>query len=724
MDDLLQWFQFWFAAQILALAAWPLASRIFSNAPDGGWSFSRTLGLLLSAYLLWLLTFIGATSLHSAWALGAVGIVAIALWGIERNQKPLRKLLAMKSWILWETALYTLLFGAWSYLRGFNPDILGLEKFMDLGFMNSILRGGVMPPLNPWLGGEIINYYYYGHYLAAFFKLISFTANTYAYNLQMSHLLAIGFCHVFVLSAWIYRWMTEQNGSNPAMERVAGVFSGVFVFLIGNFQYVWHMIAKAKEEYWYPNATRYIDATIHEFPLYSFLVNDLHGHVVDIPNSLFSFAVGMLLFRSIRRSKIDFDFNPGLVLQMKGQSSLLGLLLLQSFIVGGCYFTNAWNYPIYLLLTGLWIWVALGLNANESENDDDSSTVLYKMFSAPVLLLTGLASLFLVVFSIVFFLPHWIVFAPIGKGIFLVPAEKSSPLLQYLVLWLVHGLPCVLLWRCIRKTDTSDDQSIRQPIRWFLGCILILFIALITYPEFFYMKDIYPGHLRANTMFKFFYQAWVWSGILCGAAIIYFINREREQGSRLEWVYFVVAVGLLSSGLSYSMIAVRQQFDLKSYRRSIEGVRFLEMRYSDDLAAIRWFNEKVEGQPIILESVGDSYTENARFSSFTGLPTVLNWPVHIWLWNGSFDQSIIPKTAVEKASSVTDSVRQRVDDVKLIYETPNMDEAKRLLRKYSVRYVIVGNAERVKYPALVVDKFKSLGRVAFQKGSTAVFQLD
>ena len=41
--------------------------------------------------------------------------------------------------------------------------------------------------------------------------------------------------------------------------------------------------------YWFPDATRYIgynpetnDKTIHEFPSYSFVLGDLHAHVVNI----------------------------------------------------------------------------------------------------------------------------------------------------------------------------------------------------------------------------------------------------------------------------------------------------------------------------------------------------------------------------------------------------------------------------------------------------------
>jgi len=36
---------------------------------------------------------------------------------------------------------------------------------------------------------------------------------------------------------------------------------------------------------------------------------------------------------------------------------------------------------------------------------------------------------------------------------------------------------------------------------------------LIIIPEFFYIKDIYPAHFRANTMFKLGYQAFIIMGI-------------------------------------------------------------------------------------------------------------------------------------------------------------------------------------------------------------------
>ena len=51
--------------------------------------------------------------------------------------------------------------------------------------------------------------------------------------------------------------------------------------------------------YWYPNATRFIPFTIHEFPLYSFVVSDLHGHVLNIPIVLLIIALLINIFYKI-----------------------------------------------------------------------------------------------------------------------------------------------------------------------------------------------------------------------------------------------------------------------------------------------------------------------------------------------------------------------------------------------------------------------------------------
>ena len=61
--------------------------------------------------------------------------------------------------------------------------------------------------------------------------------------------------------------------------------------------------------YWYPNATRFIYHTIHEFPIYSWTVADLHGHVLDIPFVLLTiaFLFSLLLMQNASSKKTSVD---------------------------------------------------------------------------------------------------------------------------------------------------------------------------------------------------------------------------------------------------------------------------------------------------------------------------------------------------------------------------------------------------------------------------------
>lgn len=90
-----------------------------------------------------------------------------------------------------------------------------------------------------------------------------------------------------------------------------------------------------------------------------------------------------------------------------------------------------------------------------------------------------------------------------------------------------------------------------------------------------------------------------------------------------------------------------------------------------------------------------------RVSTFTGLPTVLGWAGHELQWGHD--------------------PGRRANDVTTLYETRDLDLARKLLERYSVRYVFVGSLERRQYPAAGLLKFSQLGRVAFRSGSTVVY---
>ena len=90
----------------------------------------------------------------------------------------------------------------------------------------------------------------------------------------------------------------------------------------------------------------------------------------------------------------------------------------------------------------------------------------------------------------------------------------------------------------------------------------------------------------------------------------------------------------------------------------------------------------------------------------TGLPTVQGWYVHEWLWRDDVNL-----------------VQARVDDVKAIYESEDVNQTLELLHKYQVQYVVVGKLEQQKFPELKQEKLLSLGTVVFERPEIMLIKL-
>ena len=235
-------------------------------------------------------------------------------------------------------------------------------------------------------------------------------------------------------------------------------------------------------------------------------------------------------------------------------------------------------------------------------------------------------------------------------------------------------------------------------------------------------KDIYPDHFRANTMFKIGIPVWFWSSI-CSAVLFTLILSNRTVWWKWTKYFHMAVVGMLiGAGAFYTLRAVPQAFGFDN-ASNLDGMNFMRETDADSYALVKWIQDNVNGQPILLEATGESFSQFGRISVFTGLPNVVQWPIHVWLWRGSHNRSLKPKSIVEKTTGELDSVARREQEVKKIYETEDIEIAKELLSKYSVKYVVVGNPEREKYQNLNVSKFNKLGKVVFNQGSILMYKL-
>ncbi len=670
----------WFLTSLLQLVGFPVLWRLYGRKLiDSGWAFGRLLSWLIIAASIWFLAHTGLPANQPV----VVYVLFFALfihavhyfWHYKQD---LRKFFSEK-WplLLSQEILFLIFFLFLSYVRGFNPRIEGLEKFMDVGFMAVYLRSPVLPAPDMWLAGSTINYYTFGHFMGAIMTQFWGLSVDYSYNLLLGLLMGLMASEGFSLVINLLNIRSKKSAIKIGQLIKSGVIGGLLLVLGGNGHTIWYWLKNQSfEKYWYPDATRFIERTIHEFPAYSFIVSDLHAHVWDMSLVLLLLLNILVWLQLLLEGKSKpKNLQRLLKLPYVAAAGLIG------FQLGLMLSTSAWDFMIYGLLLGVMGVIVLL---------KDKSRFLPLVYSAGAILLA----------AIVGASPWFLSFESISEG-FRFAAERS-PLWQLLVLWLPHvivsGIAFMIALKTLKKSK-KDDSRLLMIISMFVLAVILLIL-----PELVYMKDIYTNHTRANTMFKLTFQAHILMSLaaawLSGTWSLFKFSKPVKLGLKTVLVIFLMAV------LIYPYFGYRSFYSgLKKYR-GLDGLTWLEQDSSADYQGIMWLRNQVIGQPVVLEAVGESYTTYSRVSAFTGLPTVLGWRVHEWLWRGGFD---IPG--------------QRTPEVKTIYEQPASGQASRLLKQYKVEYIFIGQKEDEAYN-LNLQGLLELGTVVFSQGGTYIIRVD
>lgn len=667
------------------LASLPLTLKLFSKFWDFGYIFSKTIGILLVAYSVFTLSIFKLLPFSQYSILGL-----LMLWGgfnwlyIYKRDKTLEKSLRdnYRSFLVFELIFFAIL-AFWSWVRAHQPDIEGLEKFMDWGFVNSILRTTYMPPTDMWYAGQPINYYYFGQLIFAMLTKVSGINSAITYNLAIATCAAFAFTSTLSISSNLARL------ANPSKNKffTAGLISALLLTFGANLQPAYkiaklynekHDIKKAIDSYWYPDATRFIgfdpdtkDKTIHEFAAYSFIVADLHGHMNDI-------AVVLLIVAILSHS---FVFSPESKLKKEKLFSW-PLLLPLGLLLSIAYMTNAWDFAIYSLLFGVAFFI-------HSLGHLSSFEAIKKTIA------NGLALMFI---RYIFNIPFALNFTPMVEGVRL--ADMHSPFYQLFILYGGHWLillPILVLLILNRKKFS--------PVNLFFISVVLTATLLIIIPEIIYLKDIYVfDHRRANTMFKLVYEATMLYTLTFGYALL----ASSEIKNKIFFIiYRLIFLIVFILTLSYQYFGLKGYYGIpgKEYL-GLYGLNFIDKKYPDNYLAIKWL-QRLPGQPNIVEAAGDSYTDFNQISMATGLPTIQGWVVHEWLWRGGYDKPAARQVEVQK-----------------IYESSDINEVRSLLQKYDVSYIIVGPKEIEKYKDLNLDNFNRLGfKEVFFSGATKIFQV-
>ncbi|GIW12617.1 MAG: hypothetical protein KatS3mg062_0056 [Tepidiforma sp.] len=326
----------WLASMTMAAVGLPFTFGLFRRLPDGGAGLAFSLGSLAVSLLYFLLRVAsvlppGRGGYLLAGALAAAGAAAAARRLRWRRGDAKR----VAGGAVIAGCVFTGAFLAYIAFRSYNAEISGTEQPMDLLFLNASMTSPEYPPRDPWLAGEPVSYYYFGYVQAA---LLSSLANVPAwsgYNLALSFTFAATASAVVSVSWAVARW--ALTGPSRRFAPLAPAAALILVLFVGSLSAVFEWSA-AHERYseplyrafgvdyllpcspgqtescyagpsprtreWYPTeywfwwrGSRVIPDTITEFPFFSFLLGDLHPHLMALPMSTLAVAAGAAVWR-------------------------------------------------------------------------------------------------------------------------------------------------------------------------------------------------------------------------------------------------------------------------------------------------------------------------------------------------------------------------------------------------------------------------------------------
>src|SRR3989344_7084470 len=234
IDDVWIVIRFWGALFVVGAAAFPLTRRLFPSWHDEGYFFSKAVGMALIAWIVYILGMARIAPFGAATIVGAVG--AVFVFGVFFNRSP--RLPRSPKWktILIEELFFLAALLFWSWVKAHESSIRGLEKFMDYGFMQSILNGQYFPATDMWYPPYPINYYYFGHLVTAVLTKLSGLDLAYTFNLMLATIFAFTLTMSFAIS---YELLGNIERLGARLRLAGALLTAYLVTLGGNLQTIY-----------------------------------------------------------------------------------------------------------------------------------------------------------------------------------------------------------------------------------------------------------------------------------------------------------------------------------------------------------------------------------------------------------------------------------------------------------------------------------------------------
>lgn len=586
--------------------------------------------------------------------------------------------------------------------------------------------------------------------------------------------------------------------------------------------------------YWWWWATRIgSPADIQEFPFFSLHFGDLHAHVLVMPLLLVLFATVFQMALAARDENSGRTLGSGWLVRHPGRALIIVLLL------GGIAFTDAWAVPLAITLVAVGVLLAnwlcgvsparvlidsaaflapvvtlafvlylpyyLDLEADRDgiaitqtakttagdppENSESTRPLHFALFWAPMLVsvltfaapgvwrsrgcfrdwrLTGASTLPAVLPLLV-----WIVWSVANDGLrtpFDEAGERAEDLLTIAFLMVTVTAVTLLFLRSLDR-PTKDRGAV--PFIWLLAgfALLMLYGA-----ELFYVQDEFDW--RANTVFRFWHEAWIILGIVSAFAlyrltlswpfprvsvrsvplrhatiaaltlgVAYSLLVAVDPWETLYDRWWTATPGLMVGGLAIVTFVVSSALENRTLRRA-----WLRLLWVGATGVV--FSAALVYPVLVVFDRTGGFTDEQTLDGLAFVDPfereAIQWlnenvegtPVILEAFGDDFSGSgrVSSRTGLPTVIGWLNHERQwrgdpdplgagdipftiRPQEVDRLYNTPVIGEAQIFIDKYEIEYVYVGSLERATYSLDGIIKFRQFMDIAFENGGVTIYQV-
>ncbi len=748
----------WYAALTLIGAAGLLpAMLLFERLRSHGVLFARPIGLLLIALAVWLVAWSGAVN-YGTLPIVVVLVLLIA-WSatIARRRPELRRAVRERWRLLLAGEVITLaLFVLILLARVQAPDATATEKPMDLMLLTAVHEASALPPPDPWFAGERVSYYHLGHTGVDVTGRLAGLGPGRSFTLGVATAGALAGAAVFALAGDVVALGSRRR----ATPWIAGAVALVSLLLLAPLEGLLEIAAAngiggglwsglgvtglsppggatggvPDGFWWWWSATRILPGTISEFPAFSLLLGDLHAHLLVLPLSIVAVALAVVAFEG------------STPLTWRRWLARPEALLVASALFAGILMTNSWDV---LTFGALWAGGAAFAFLRAGWSPQLAIFGAARYLAAPVALALLLAA------------PWLSGLDGASIGFALVTGEHSDPA-RYALLWLPLALPLVVAVVLLRPSISrralaaglavaalmlaawvaalllggergelaargagwpvlgglaallgAAGAAVRAASRrgdavtaaWLSLATAALLLLLAT--ELVRVDDAFPG--RLNTVFKFWYHAWLLLALAGAVAVAGAFERvdwralAPRPAARPLVAAGVAALALLYAGSTLYTPAMAISRAREGQTAGLDALAYLESRDPGLAAAVEWARERLDPERhVLLQAITPSYGPGSVLAAASGVPTLLGWPGHELQWR--------PGVALGDRQAAVDR----------IYREGASERTLALARSFGVTHVFVGRLEAQLYGAGVASRFEGWPAVFEASGALIV----